>query len=148
MASSTAVQTVAESGEVRRREFDHVGSGVVKYGATISHTLKTWIRVSSTLSSGNSRVRQHRNRQIHTSSRPKSETNSNRCSFGCSNEVGITGGGGGIDGGGACFGGTFRLGSDATVGLAGRTGVPSLGCPFVAMLRDVLLARGHAVDFG
>ena len=30
MASSTTVHIVAESGEVRRRELDHVGSGVVK----------------------------------------------------------------------------------------------------------------------
>lgn len=30
MASSVTVHIVADSGEVRRREFDHVGSGVVK----------------------------------------------------------------------------------------------------------------------
>jgi hypothetical protein len=48
--SSAAVQMVAESGEARRRELDHVGSGVEKYGETMSHTLNTYHRVSYILS--------------------------------------------------------------------------------------------------
>lgn len=41
-------------------------------------------------------------------------------------------------------GGTVRFGSVDTVGLAGLTGVPSLGVPFVAMSRVEELASRHA----
>ena len=132
MASSAPVHVMAERGEVSRREFDHVGSGVVKYGARMSHTLKTYVRDQLSLFAS-----MREDTLWHTSSRPNSETNNSRCSFGCNNEVGITGDGGGLDGGGACLGGTLRFGSDDTVGFAGLTGVPSLGCPFVAIAQEV-----------
>jgi hypothetical protein len=73
-----------------------------------------------------------------TSSNPKKEVMRSLCSFGCSNDTGITGAGGGIVGGCVGFGGTFRLIWDAIVGVVGVTGVPNLGFPFVAMVVRLL----------
>jgi hypothetical protein len=44
-----------------------------------------------------------------TSSNPKKEVMRSLCSFGCNNDTGITGAGGGIVGGCVGLGGTFRL---------------------------------------
>lgn len=43
MPNSAIVHAVADIGPARRSEFDHDGSGFVRYGARISHTLKTFI---------------------------------------------------------------------------------------------------------
>jgi hypothetical protein len=38
-SNSNIVHATAEIGPAKRSEFDQVGSGLVKYGARISHTL-------------------------------------------------------------------------------------------------------------